>query len=129
VQTHGWRPLKDSPTPKGLTKEIRPLQGRVPFDAIATVGFTHGYSMCSPLGSKAGSTPDDRRGCEDVNMEGVQFIVDSQGRKSGVLINLKKHGTLWEDIYDNWLAEKRKHEPREALRSVRRRLERRGKLK
>jgi hypothetical protein len=62
-------------------------------------------------------------------MEGVQFIVDSQGRKSGVLINLKKHGTLWEDIYDNWLAEKRKHEPREALRSVRRRLERRGKLK
>ena len=62
-------------------------------------------------------------------MEGVQFIVDSQGRKIGVLINLKKHGSLWEDIYDNWLAQSRKHEPREALLPVRRRLERRGKLK
>ena len=61
-------------------------------------------------------------------MEGVQFLVDSQGRKTDVLINLKKHGSLWEDIYDNWLAQSRKHEPRETLRSVRRRLKRRGKL-
>jgi hypothetical protein len=63
-----------------------------------------------------------------MNMEGVQFIVDSQGKKTGVLINFKKHGTLWEDIYDNWLAEKRKHEPRESLESVRARLKSQGKL-
>jgi hypothetical protein len=62
-------------------------------------------------------------------MNGIQFIIDSQGRKTGVLIDLKKHKRLWEDFYDNWLAEKRKHEPRETVRSIRRRLKRRGKLK
>jgi hypothetical protein len=62
-------------------------------------------------------------------MEGVGFVVDSKGRKTGVLINLRKHGRLWEDIYDDWLAEKRKREPRETLRSVRQRLKRRDKLK
>jgi hypothetical protein len=61
-------------------------------------------------------------------MEGVQFVVDSEGKKTGVLINLKKNGTLWEDIYDNWLAQRRKHEPRETLQSVRARLKRQGKL-
>jgi hypothetical protein len=61
-------------------------------------------------------------------MEGVQFIVDSQVKKTGVLLNLRKHGRLWEDIYDNWLAEKRKHEPRETLQSVRDRLRSQGKL-
>ncbi len=61
-------------------------------------------------------------------MQGVQFIVDSQGKKTGVLINLKKYGALWEDIYDNWLAQKRRHEPRETLQSVRARLKRQGLL-
>jgi hypothetical protein len=51
-----------------------------------------------------------------MNMEGVEFIVDSQG-------------SLWEDIYDNWLAEKRKHEPRETLQFVRDRLKSQGKLR
>ena len=44
-------------------------------------------------------------------MNGVQFMVDSHGNKTGVVINPKKHGRLWEEIYDNWLAEQRKHEP------------------
>jgi hypothetical protein len=61
-------------------------------------------------------------------MDGVQFIVDSEGKKTGAVISLKKHGRLWEDIYDNWLAEKRRREPRETLRSVRLRLKRSGKL-
>jgi hypothetical protein len=61
-------------------------------------------------------------------MRGVRFILDSQGEKTGVVISLKRYGTLWEDIYDNWLAEKRKHEPRETLQSVRARLKRQGKL-
>ena len=61
-------------------------------------------------------------------MSGVQFIVDSRGRKTGVVLDLKKHGRLWEDIYDNWLAEKRKHEPRETFQFVRDRLRSRGKL-
>ena len=61
-------------------------------------------------------------------MEGVQFIVDSQGKKTAVLIDLRKYGALWEDVYDNLLAQKRKHEPRETLPSVRARLKRQGKL-
>jgi uncharacterized DUF497 family protein len=64
-----------------------------------------------------------------MNMESVQFIVNSQGKKTGVLTNFKKHGTLWEDVYDNWLGEKRKHEPRETFHSVRSRLRRLGKLR
>lgn len=52
-------------------------------------------------------------------MHGVHFIVDCRGNRTGVVINLKKHRTLWEDIYDNWLAEKRKHEPRATSRSGR----------
>jgi PHD/YefM family antitoxin component YafN of YafNO toxin-antitoxin module len=61
-------------------------------------------------------------------MNGVQFIIDSQGQKTAVLIDLKKYGELWEDIYDNWLAQKRNNEPRETLPSVRERLKRQGKL-
>jgi hypothetical protein len=63
-----------------------------------------------------------------MSMEGVQFIFDSEGEKTSVVINLKKHARLWEDVYDNWLAEQRKHEPRESLHSVRSRLRRKGKL-
>ena len=61
-------------------------------------------------------------------MTGVQFIVDSQGQKTAVLIDLKRYGALWEDIYDNMLAQKRENEPRESLQSVRERLKRQGKL-
>ena len=61
-------------------------------------------------------------------MNGIQFIVDSQGRKTSVVINLKKHGRRWEDIYDTWLAEQRKLEPRKTLESVRSRLRRKVKL-
>jgi hypothetical protein len=35
-------PLKGCPTPKGLSKAVRPLQGRVSLDALRSVGFTHG---------------------------------------------------------------------------------------
>lgn len=61
-------------------------------------------------------------------MEGVQFIIDGTGEKTGVVIDLKKHAQLWEDYYDSLLAEKRKHEPRESLKSVKQRLPRLGKL-
>ena len=61
-------------------------------------------------------------------MTGVQFIVDSHGQKTAVLIDLKRYGALWEDIYDNMLAQKRENEPRETLQSVRERLKRQGKL-
>lgn len=55
-------------------------------------------------------------------MRGVQFLVDEDGRKTAVLIDLKKHARLWEDFYDRALVESRKDEPRESLDFVKRRL-------
>ena len=55
-------------------------------------------------------------------MEGITYTVDAKGKRVGVIIDLTKHGELWEDIYDNLIAEQRKNEPRESLASVRNRL-------
>jgi len=58
-------------------------------------------------------------------MKGVQFLVDDQGQKTAVLIDLKKNADLWEDIYDRALAEAREDEPRESLEAVKKKLRRR----
>ena len=60
-------------------------------------------------------------------MRGVQFLVDGEGRKTAVLIDLKKNAQLWEDFYDVALARSRAKEPRESLESVKRRLLRNSK--
>ena len=60
-------------------------------------------------------------------MRGVKFLVDKSGQKTAVVLDLRKHGGLWEDIYDSALARSRAREPRESLASVRRRLRRAGK--
>jgi hypothetical protein len=61
-------------------------------------------------------------------MKGIQFVTDETGRKTAVLIDLKKYGELWEDIYDSLLARQRANEPRESLEAVKRRLQKQGKL-
>jgi hypothetical protein len=61
-------------------------------------------------------------------MQGIQFLIDDQGRKTAVLIDLKEHGELWEDIYDSLIAKSRIDEPRESLEEVRQRLLEQGKL-
>lgn len=55
-------------------------------------------------------------------MKGVQFVVDENGERKAVLIDLKKNKELWEDFFDSVLVKEREHEPRESLESVRRRL-------
>lgn len=55
-------------------------------------------------------------------MKGVQFLVDEDGEKRAVLIDLRRHAWLWEDFYDRALAQTRKGEPRETLASVKKRL-------
>ena len=62
-------------------------------------------------------------------MKGVQFLVDDQGEKTAVVIDLRKHRDLWEDFYDRAVAKERQAEPRESLASVKQRLARRGKLR
>lgn len=40
-------------------------------------------------------------------IRGVQFVTDSDGQRIAVLLDLKEWGELWEDIYDNMLADER----------------------
>ena len=41
-------------------------------------------------------------------MTGIQYVTDAQGRKVGVLIDLRKHGAMWEDFWDGLVAESRR---------------------
>jgi len=43
-------------------------------------------------------------------MTGIQFVTDEKGHKVGVLIDLKKHGALWEDFWDGLVSESRRKE-------------------
>jgi hypothetical protein len=55
-------------------------------------------------------------------MSGFTFVTDEKGRKKAVILDLKKHGRLWQDFYDAWVCASRKNEPRESLESVKARL-------
>ena len=55
-----------------------------------------------------------------MNMPGIEFLRDGKGRRKAVLIDLRKHKRLWEDLYDSYLAQSRSDEPRESLATVRR---------
>jgi hypothetical protein len=55
-----------------------------------------------------------------MNMPGIEFLRDRKGRRKAVLIDLKKHKGLWEDLYDAYLAHSRRREPRESLATVKR---------
>jgi hypothetical protein len=62
-------------------------------------------------------------------VKGVQFVVNEEGQKTAVVIDLKKHSELWEDFYDAAVARQRQHEPRDTLEAVKKRLRRTGKLR
>ena len=62
-------------------------------------------------------------------MEGIQFVTDDKGKKVAVQINLERYGKLWEDIYDQLLAEERATDKRLPYETMRRRLARSGKLR
>ena len=55
-------------------------------------------------------------------MKGVSFLINEAGDKTAVILDLRKHRRLWEDMYDRLLVEARRHEPRESLEQVRKRL-------
>jgi hypothetical protein len=56
-------------------------------------------------------------------MSGISYVLNAKGDKTAVLIDLKRHGRLWEDFRDGLVVESRKDEPRMSLDTVRRRLE------
>ncbi len=53
-----------------------------------------------------------------MNIPGIEFLVDRHGRRKAVLIDLKRHRALWEDLYDAHMAQRRRQEPRESLSRV-----------
>jgi hypothetical protein len=55
-------------------------------------------------------------------LKGIDFVVDKDGEKKAVIINLKQHRALWEDFYDTLLAQERQNEPGETLDEVRKRV-------
>ena len=64
-----------------------------------------------------------------MNMPGIEFLLDRKGRSKAVLIDLKKHRQLWEDLYDAYLAHSRRGERRESLATVKRLVQARAKRK
>ena len=43
-------------------------------------------------------------------VKGIQFVVDEQGNKNAVLIDLSQWGELWEDMYDVMVSQARRSE-------------------
>jgi hypothetical protein len=62
------------------------------------------------------------------SVKGIQFFVDDTGGTKAVLIDLKKYGDLWEDLYDAIPAHERKDAPRESFETIQKRLCEKGKL-
>ncbi len=53
---------------------------------------------------------------------GFQFLIDDNGDKTAVIIDLKKHRRLWEDFYDLMMIESRREEPRVEWQIAKKRL-------
>jgi hypothetical protein len=63
------------------------------------------------------------------NMSGIQFVTDEKGRRVAVLIDLKKHGAIWEDFWDGLISESRRKEKGIPLEKVKADLIKRGRLR
>lgn len=55
-------------------------------------------------------------------MQGVKYAIGDGGKAEAVIIDLAKHGRLWEDFQDLLVARSRRKEPRESLDEVKARL-------
>ena len=66
-------------------------------------------SLCHLARGRAGSVVClfSRMG---IAMTGIQFLTDNKGRKTAVVIDLKKHRALWEDFWDGLVSESRRKE-------------------
>jgi hypothetical protein len=62
-------------------------------------------------------------------MKGIKYLVDEAGKPEAVVLDLKTHGRLWEDIQDILVSKARLKEPRIPLEEVVADLRKKGKLK
>jgi len=61
-------------------------------------------------------------------MSGIQYVTDEKGQRVAVLIDLKKHRELWEDIEDLLVSRSRRHEKQVPLEKVKAGVVKSGKL-
>jgi hypothetical protein len=54
---------------------------------------------------------------------GIEFVVDARGRRKSVIIDLERHGALWENLFDAYVTQQRRNEPREPLSRVKKRVQ------
>jgi hypothetical protein len=59
-------------------------------------------------------------------LKGVEYVVDGKGEARAVLIDLKKHGRLWEDFHDLLVSRERHGEPRAPWAQIKARLRKDG---
>ena len=62
-------------------------------------------------------------------LRGIKYLSDAKGRRTAVVIDLRRNRALWEDFVDVAIARGRADEPTESLAAVRGRLSRAGRLK
>ncbi len=55
-------------------------------------------------------------------VKGVEFLIDDEGQKKAVLIDLRRHREVWEDFYDTLRVKERESEPREQLDEVKKKV-------
>jgi hypothetical protein len=60
--------------------------------------------------------------------KGIRSTVDDNGKKTGVVLDLKAHAELREDVYDRAVARQRARELRVTLQAVKATLRRLGNL-
>ena len=61
-------------------------------------------------------------------MTGIQFMTDQAGRRTAVVIDLKKHSALWEDLQDVLVSRSRASEKGVPLTQIKADLIKRGRL-
>ena len=71
------------------------------------------------------------RGREAYNfaMRGIRFVTDENGNRVAVQLDLDEWGELWEDIYDNLVADERRGETTVSLDEVEQELRAEGRLR
>jgi hypothetical protein len=62
-------------------------------------------------------------------MSGIQFMTDHSGRRTAVVIDLKKHRALWEDLQDVLVSRERASEKGVSFAEVKADLIKRGRLR
>lgn len=61
-------------------------------------------------------------------MKGLQYVLDDAGEVQAVLIDLKRHRRLWEDIQDILVARQRRKQTPIPFEEVKKKLRAKGKL-